>query len=208
MTVEFFTNPMSRGRIVHWMLEEVGEPYETRWLPWGPRGHRSPEYLAINPMGKVPALRHDGKVVTEAPAIIMYLADVFAGAGLAPRSEEKADYYRWMFFAAGPLEQAQVAGGLGWVVPEERSGMVGFRPIAELADALEAHLSPRPFVCGDRFTAADVYVASHIAWGLQGKTIPARPSFASYLERTTARPAFRRSAAACDAKLAEDKSTS
>jgi glutathione S-transferase len=200
--IEFYTHPMSRGRIVHTMMEEIGQPYETHWLSWGPTGHKSPEYLAINPMGKVPAIRHNGHVVTEAAAIIMYLADVFPEAGLAPKASEKADYYRWVFFASGPAEQAMIAGSLGWTVPEGRESTVGFGSLDAVADALEGLLSTRPYVCGDRFTAADVYVGAQIGWALQTKVLPMRPSFGAYAQSIASRPANARAMAICDAKLA------
>lgn len=101
----FFTNPMSRGRIARWMLEEVGEPYETQVVEYG-EAMKSPEYLAVNPLGKVPAIRHGDQIVTECAAICAYLADAFPQAGLAPPVEQRGNYYRWMFFAAGPVEAA------------------------------------------------------------------------------------------------------
>ncbi|HRE36661.1 MAG TPA: glutathione S-transferase, partial [Sphingopyxis terrae] len=101
----FYTNPMSRGQIVRWMLEEVGAPYQTQILGYDD-SMKGADYLAINPMGKVPAIVHRGKVVTECAAICAYLADAFPDAGLAPPLEARADYYRWLFFAAGPLETA------------------------------------------------------------------------------------------------------
>lgn len=188
-----YTHPQSRGRIAHWMLEEVGEPYDTVWLDYG-TSMKSPEYLAINPMGKVPALRHGSAVVTEAAAICAYLADAFPAAGLAPQTAaERASYWRWMFFAAGPLEQAVVARAVGWAVPEGRSGMVGFGSYADTLAALEQGLTRGPFVCGERFTAADVYVGSSVAWGLMFGTIERRPVFDAYAARVMARAAYARS---------------
>src|ERR1700757_223581 len=98
----FYTHPMSRGRIVRWMLEEVGQPYRTEILDFATT-LKGPEYLVINPMGKIPAIRHGGAVVPEAAAICAYLADTFPRAGLAPALNQRADYYRWLFFGAGPL---------------------------------------------------------------------------------------------------------
>lgn len=185
-----YTNPQSRGRIAHWMMEELGEPYDTVWLDYG-TSMKAPDYLAVNPMGKVPALRHGRAVVTEAAAICAYLADAFPGKGLTPQTAaERAAYFRWLFFAAGPLEQAVVARTLGWSVPEGRGGMVGFGSYAATLDALEHGLREGPFVCGDRFTAADVYVGSSVAWGLLFGTIEKRPSFEAYAARLVARPAY------------------
>jgi glutathione S-transferase len=153
-----YTNPQSRGRIAHWMLEEIGEPYETVWVDYG-APMKSPGYLAIHPMGKA--------VVTEAAAICAYLAEAFPDKGLLPRdARERADYWRWLFFAAGPLEQAVTARTLGWQVPSGREAMVGFGRYEDVLAALEALLASRPYVCGERFTAADVYVGAQVGWGL------------------------------------------
>src|SRR5277367_841502 len=103
-TIVFYHNPQSRGRIIRWMLEETGAPYEVRLIDFMKGAHKSPEYLAVNPMGKLPAISYRGHVVTECAAICAYLADVFPAAGLAPPPLERASYYRWLFFAAGSLE--------------------------------------------------------------------------------------------------------
>ena len=203
MALEFYTNPMSRGQIAHWMMEEVGQPYETHWLKWGPEGHKSAAYLAVNPMGKVPALRHDGKIVTEAAAICLYMADVFPEAGLKPGSEGLADYYRWVLFAAGPLEQAITTKAMGWEVTAERKATVGFGDFEDAVGALENMLKERQFVCGDVFTAADVYVGSHVDWGLMFKSLPSRPAFEAYAERLRVRDAYKRSKDLSAAKAAE-----
>jgi glutathione S-transferase len=107
-----YTNPMSRGRIARWMVEEVGQPYDTVLLEYG-GSMKGADYLAINPMGKVPAIRHGETIVTEGAAICAYLADAFPEAGLAPPPAERGAYYRWLFFGAGPLEQAVNAQALG-----------------------------------------------------------------------------------------------
>lgn len=189
-----YANPQSRARITHWMLEEVGQPYDTVWLDFGPP-MRTPEYLAINPMGKVPALQHGDAIVTEAPAICAYLADAFPQAKLAPPpgSAARAAYYRWLFFAAGPLEMATTAKALGWEVPEGKSGMVGFGHYSRTLDTLEKALQPGPYLCGDQFTAADVYVGSGLMWGTMFGTIEKRPVFMDYLARLQTRPAAIRS---------------
>lgn len=189
----FYTNPQSRGRIAQWMLEEVGVPYTTVWLDYG-TSMKAPAYLAINPMGKVPAVREGKTVVTEAAAICAWLADRFPEKDLMPPpgSPARADYFRWLFFAAGPLEQAVVARSLGWQVPEGRSAMVGFGSYRDTLDALEKGLSGGPFVCGEQFTAADVYVGSSVSWGLMFGTIEKRPVFEAYVQRTQARPAAQR----------------
>jgi glutathione S-transferase len=193
--IVFYTNPMSRGRIVRWMLEEVGRPYGTEVVDYGTT-MKAPAYLAINPMGKVPAIRHRGVTVTECAAICAYLADAFPEAGLAPALDDPArgTYLRWMFFGAGPLEAAVTAKSLGWQVPPERQGMVGYGNFDQMVDALETAIEAGPFILGDRFSAADVYVGSQIGWGLQFKTLPERPTFAAYAARIQARPAAVRAA--------------
>lgn len=186
----FYTNPQSRGRIVHWMLEEVGQPYETVWLEYGPK-MKSADYLAVNPMGKIPALKHGDAVVTEAAAICAYLADRFPEKKLAPATSDpaRAAYYRWLFFGAGPLEMAATAKAFGWQVPEGKSGVVGFGCYEDTINALEKALTPGPYICGEQFTAADVYVGSSLGWGMMFGTIEKRPVFEAYVGRLNARPA-------------------
>jgi glutathione S-transferase len=203
MTDEFvlYTNPMSRGRIARWMIEETGVPYRAEILGFGPP-MKSPAYLALNPLGKVPTLVHGSRVVTEAPAVCAYLADAVPEAGLAPPTNDRADYYRWMFFAAGPLEAALVNRSLGVTVPDDRRGMVGYGEYRTMLDTLEKAVTAHPFVAGDRFTAADVYVGSHVGWGLRFGSIEARPAFQAYIDRLHDRPAFKRATEADDAAAA------
>ncbi|HZV19347.1 MAG TPA: glutathione S-transferase family protein [Sphingobium sp.] len=189
--VQFYTNPMSRGQIARWMLEEIGAPYDAHILDYQ-ADMKSADYLAINPMGKVPAIVHRGKTVTECAAICAYLAEAFPAAGLAPTDGERADYYRWLFFAAGPVEAAVTNRAAGFEVSPERERMMGYGNYDTTMAALEAAVTGRDFICGDRFTAADVYVGSAIDWGLQFGTIPDRPVFAAYAERLRQRPAYRR----------------
>ena len=187
----FYTHPMSRGRIVRWMLEEVGEPYDTELLEMG-GSIKGADYLAINPMGKVPAIRHGDRVVTETAAICAYLADAFPDAGLAPPTNDRADYYRWLFFAAGPLEAAVSNSALGLTVPTEREATVGYGNLATVIDTLEQAVAGREFVAGTSFSAADVYVGSHIGWGFQMGTIDERPALAEYCNHVQSRPAHLR----------------
>ena len=200
----FYTHPQSRGRIVRWMLEETGVPYETVLLEYGTT-MKAPEYRAINPMGKVPAIRHGTTVVTEAAAICAYLADAFAQAGLAPAptSPLRGPYYRWMFFAAGPLEAATSNHALGFTVPPGRERMMGYGSYAEVLDALEGMArGAAPYLLGEQFSAADVYVGSHLAFGMQFGTIEKRPAFERYCEVLDARPARRRAREIDDALAA------
>lgn len=184
----FYTNPMSRGGIVHWMLEEVGCPYEIKTLEYGPE-MKSESYLAINPMGKVPAIEHNGKVVTEVAAICAYLADAFPDASLAPPAGERSDYYRWLFFAAGPLEAAVSTRVCGFEPTEKQSAMLGFGTYELATEALASALKGRRYIAGDDFTAADVYVGSHIGWGMQFGSIDERPEFVDYWNGLKDRPA-------------------
>jgi glutathione S-transferase len=204
-TLTFYTNPMSRGRIARWMLEEVGQPYETVVLGYG-TSMKSPEYLAINPMGKVPAIKHGNAVVTEGAAICCYLADVFPQANLAPaNNEERARYYRWMFFAAGPIEAAANAKAMGWEAPAEKERMLGFGSMAHVLDALEHALRDTQYIAGDRFTAADVYFGSHIMWGMQFGTLEKRPAYEAYAARLHNRAAAVRARDLDDALVAEQQ---
>ena len=194
----FYTNPMSRGRIARWMLEEVGQPYETVVLDYGTT-MKAPEYLAINPMGKVPALVHDGQVITEGGAICTYLAESFPEAGLMPA--QRGAFYRWMFFGAGPLEQAVVNGSMGWVAPADKKGRVGYGSMEDVVATLSAHLAMHRYFCGEAFSAVDVYVGSQIGWGLGFKTLPPTPELSIYWDRIKTRPALVRANAMDDALL-------
>ena len=191
--IVFYTNPMSRGRIVRWMLEEVGHPYRTKVLDYGTT-MKSPEYLAINPMGKVPAISWRGVTITECAAICTWLADVFPQAGLAPAFDDpmRGTYLRWMFFAAGPMEAAVTANSLGLLAPKDKQAMAGYGTFDHVVDALEQAISVGEYICGDRFTAADVYVGSQIQWGLMFKSLPERLAFVDYAARLEARPAASR----------------
>jgi glutathione S-transferase len=186
----FYTNPQSRGRIIRWMLEEVGEPYETEIVQYDRL--KSEQYLAVNPMGKVPAIKHHNHVVTECAAICAYLADVFPDAGMGPRDDEKADYYRWFFYAAGPTEAAISNRAAGWEVPADKERMFGYGTTDRVIAVLDELLSLRDYVCGERFTAADVYLGSQIMFPLQFGMLPERASFLRYRDRLQARDAYKR----------------
>jgi len=189
-SLTLYTNPMSRGRIARWMLEEIGEPYETVVLDYGTT-MKAPDYLAINPMGKVPAVRHGGTVVTEAAAICAYLADMFPDRGLAPApgNQMRGPYYRWLFFAAGPLEAAVTAKAMGLLAPADRKAMAGYGSFEEVIDALEGAVAHDHYLCGEQFTAADLYVGAQIGWGMMFGTIEKRPAFEAYYGRLALRPA-------------------
>jgi glutathione S-transferase len=186
-----YTNPMSRGRVARWMLEETGADYRVEVLDFAST-MKAGRYLAINPMGKVPAIVHKGHVVTECAAICAYLADAFPEAELAPRPEERADYYRWMFFAAGPLEHAITNNFAKFAPSPEQGRMFGYGSYDQAVDVIEQAVRAHPYIAGDRFTAADVYVGSQIGWGVQFGTLPKRDAFIDYFERLSSRDAARR----------------
>ncbi len=198
----FYTNPMSRGRIVRWMLEEVGAPYETQLLEYKTT-MKSPEYLAVNPMGKVPAIRHGDTVVTEGAAICLYLADAFPEAGLAPPPAERGAYYRWMLFAAGPVEAAVTDKALGLEPAGDQRAMAGYGHLGLVLDTLEKALEGTDYIAGDTFTAADVYVGSQIGWGMEFGTMEKRPAFIDYFSRISDRPARQRASELDDAAMPE-----
>ena len=187
----FYTNPMSRGRIARWMLEEVGAAYRTELIEYGAQMKSEP-YISINPMGKVPAIQHGQTIVTETAAICAYLADAFPDAGLAPPVQDRGAYYRWLFFAAGPLESAVTMKGMALEVPEDKRGMSGYGTMEAVVNALEQALSNSEYIAGEQFSAADIYLGAQIGWALQFGTIESRPAFAEYSQRLMARPAWQR----------------
>lgn len=195
-----YSNPMSRGRTARWMLEEIGQPYRVEVVDFGP-AMKAGAYLAVNPMGKVPALRHRGVVVTEVAAILAYLADAFPQAGLAPALDDPArgTYHRWMFFAAGPFEYAVVNRSFGFEVPADGRGRVGYGSYENVLDTLDRVLSGAEFIAGNRFSAADLYLSATLSWGMRMGSIETRESFETYARRHLARPAAARARAADDA---------
>lgn len=204
--IVLYTHPMSRGRIARWMLEETGQPYRAEIVGYGPP-MKGPDYRAINPMGKVPAVTHRDVVITECTAICAYLADAFPQAGLAPEpgAPERGAYYRWLFFGAGPTEAATTNRTLGVVVPDDKRGFVGYGSYETVLDTLESALNRGPYLLGERFSAADVYLGSQIAWGVQFGTIEKRPGFEDYVGRIYGRPAAVKAREIDDALMAEMK---
>lgn len=196
----FYTNPMSRGQIARWALHEAGADYQQVIVDWA---NKPQALLDANPMGKVPTIVHAGKTVSEAAAICAYLADAFPDAGLAPEGGERADYYRWLFFAAGPVEQAVTSRSMGFEPSEEQQGMAGFGSFDRTIDTLDAKFEHDDYVCGDRFTMADVYVGAQIDWGLAFKSMPERDSLAAYAARIRERDAYQ-AAKAIDNALIEE----
>lgn len=189
--IDFWTIPMSRGAIGRWALHEVGADYQQHIVD--PAKGVGADLLAVNPMGKVPTIVHHtdtgDHVVTEAAAICTYLADVFPQAGLGPTAAERADYYRWMFFAAGPFEAAITAITTEFVADEAQQMSLGYGSVDRVLGALERLFSSRDYVCGDRFTMADVYMCSHISYTSMAGILDATDAMKAYVERCEARPA-------------------
>lgn len=199
----FFTNPMSRGQIARWALHEVGADYEQVLVNWQDKPQA---FLEANPMGKVPTIVHhaDGgdRVVTEAAAICLYLAEMHPEASLLPNDAETAPYLRWTFFAAGPLEQAITSSALKFEPTPQQEAMAGWGSFERTMNTLDAFLSTTTWICGERFTMADVYVGSAVDWGLNFGILPPRESFVAYAERIQARAAYK-AAKAVDNALIE-----
>jgi glutathione S-transferase len=182
----------SRASTAHWMLEEVGEPYELELLDLKGGDQRSPAYLALNPMGKVPTLVDGDLVVSEVSAICCYLADAYPKAGLAPAIGDvrRGAYLKWLFFGPSCVEPAITDKALQREpVPRSTAGWADYDTVVEV---LRAALAKGPYLFGETFIAADVVVGSAISWGLTFKLLPELPEFAAYRDRLLARPALQR----------------
>lgn len=191
-TIKFYYNPMSRGRVAHWMLEECGADYKIELLDWKKNAHKSPEYLKINPMGKIPAIVHRGVVITETAAICAYLADAFPQARLAPAVDDpqRGAYYRWLFFAASCIEPALTDTNSPRVNCPPPS-FLGHGSYENVVKTLETAVADG-FVLGNKFSAADLYLSGQIGWGLFTKTLPPKPAFVQYVRRCEDRPGYQR----------------
>lgn len=196
-----YSNPMSRGRIARWMLEEVGTPYQVKYLEYGTT-MKDPEYLSWNPMGKVPALQHGDTAVTETAAICAYLADAFPAAGLAPPPDQRASYYRWLFFAAGPIEAALTIRSLKLDIPADKQSTIGYGSYETTLNTLEHACKQNEYIAGDQFSAADVYVGSQIGFGMQFGSLEKRPAFEAYWNKISARDAYQRASELDNAAMA------
>jgi len=157
--ITFYHNPQSRSQMVHWMLEEAAAPYKIMPIDFAKSEHKAPAFLEINPMGKIPTIVHRGTVVTETAAIIAYLADAFPKAGLAPATDDprRGAYYRWLFFGAGCFEPALLDTVMKRA-PVERKSAVGWGSYEDVLSTLKTALATGPYLLGDEFTAADVYI--------------------------------------------------
>src|SRR5262249_43499297 len=184
----------SRSSIVHWMLEELGQPYEIHLLSLKKGEQREPAYLAVNPMGKVPALRHGDAVITEAAAICCYLADEFPDARLnVPVGDpRRGPYLKWLFFGPSCIEPAITERAFPRKEPASRSTL-GFGDFESVMHMLtQATAAASPYLMGEHFTAADVVIGSALRWGMLFRLIPERPEFVAYVGRLNERPALRR----------------
>ena len=190
-TLRLYTNHQSRGRIAHWMLEEIGQPYELVEVEYG-AAMKSADFLSINPMGKVPTLVHQNDVVTECAAICAYLADTFPESQLGPTPAERADYYRWLFFASGPFESAVTNKTLAVEHDPNKESMLGYGSLSQVLDTLEDTCAQQDFIAGSRFTAADVYVGSQIGFSMMFGSIEKRDAFVDYWSRCSDRVAYRK----------------
>jgi glutathione S-transferase len=192
----------SRSSIARWMLEEIGEPYDLEVLRLGEGEQHKPAYLAINPMGKVPALKHGGVVISEAGAICSYLADVFPQGKLnVPIGDPRRGVYlKWLFFGPGCIEPA-ITDKAYPRVEQPRRGTLGYGNYDLVMDVLAKGLAKGPYLMGGQFTAADVVIGSTLRWGMMFDLLPKRAEFVDYVERLTERPALKR-ASELDQKLA------
>ena len=205
----FYHSPMSRGRIIHWMLEEVGAPYRVELIDLQKNEQKQPKFLAINPMGKLPVIVHRGVVISECGAICTYLADAFPAAQLAPKLDDPArgTYLRWMFFGAGCVDPGLIDRMLSRPVPE-RTVAVGYGRFEDMTSVLEKAITPGPYILGARFSAVDVYLAGQIGFGLMTNAFEARPQFQAYVARCTDRPAYKRAMAQGEQLTARMKAAS
>jgi len=204
----FYHSPMSRGRMVHYMLEEVAAPYRVELVNLQKGEQKLAAFLAVNPMGKLPAIVHRGVVVTETAAICTYLADAFPAAQLAPalNDPKRGTYLRWMFFGAGCIDPGIIDRMLQRPAPE-RTGALGYGTFENMANVLEQAITPGPWILGDKFSAADVYIGSQINFGLMTKALDPRPAFTAYCARIAQRPAFKRFTEQSDRLMAKMQPT-
>ncbi len=202
MTITLYHHPYTRAATAVWMLEEVGCPYELSFVDIMAGQQKSPEFLAMNPMGKLPTLVDDGVVVTEGAAIGLYLADRYASGRLAPTLDDprRGTYLRWSCFAPAVIEPGLMAKMAGWTYKE---GQAGWGNHEAMLVAMEAAVSQGDYLLGDMFSMADVIFGGTLRYMLGFKMIEARPAFVAYAERLATRPALLRAEAKNAAIVAE-----
>jgi glutathione S-transferase len=196
--VMFYHSPRSRSEGVHALLEELGADYELHLLNLQQGEQRQPEYLAVNLMGKVPAIRHGDAIVTEQPAVYLYLADLYPEAGLAPALDDplRGPYLRWMVFYGSCFEPALIDRAL-----QREAGKPSMSPYSDfetMFNTLLKQLTPGPYFLGERFTAVDVLWGTALKWVTAFKLVPDAPQIMAYVDRINARPAMQRAAAKDD----------
>lgn len=194
----------SRSSVIRWMLEEIGEPYDIKLLSLKDGDNQKPDFLALNPMGKVPVIQHDGVVVSEASAIALYLAETFPKARLhvPPGDPRRGDYLKWLFFGPSCVEPAILERSFPRKQDAPRAA-AGFGTADTVFEVLaKAAGAAKPYLLGEQFTAADIVIGSGLRWGTMFKLVPERPEFASYIARLSERPALQR-ATQLDAALAK-----
>lgn len=189
----FYTHPWSRGRVTRWALEECQADYQTHVLEYD-TSMKAEDYLAINPMGKVPALQHGETVITENAAICLYLADIFPEKQLAPpvNSKARGEYYRWLMFVAGPLEAVTTAKSLKYLPDQpsdEARSMAGYGCLDDVVTTLDKALTGTTYLCGEHFTIADLYLSACLNWFMEFGIVPKLPSFEQYVAKHGSRPA-------------------
>ena len=189
--ITFYHHPFTRATTALWMLEEVGQPYELRFIDVMKGEQKTPDFLAINPMGKVPALTDNGQVITESAAICLYLADRYALGRLAPACDqpERGAYLRWSLFAPSVIEPGLMANVNKW---EFKAAQAGWGALETMLDTMEAAIGQGPWLLGEQFTAADVIMGSIVRLGLRFQILPVRSAFTRYAERLGERPAVKR----------------
>ena len=189
--ITLYHSPASRAFIAYWLLEELGTPFRVRSIDLRKGEQKSPEYRRINPMGKVPALTDGKVVVTENPAICMYLADRYGYGRLAPKIEapERGAYLRWMVFSTAVLEPA---ANLKSVEAHQPGFGAGWGELSTVIETVEAALSGGPWLLGERFSAADVMLGSVLAMAMHNELLPANEAIEAYQQRLAARPAYQR----------------
>lgn len=202
MSIVLYHHPFSRAANVVWMLEEVGVEYELRWVDIMTGEHKKPEFLALNPMGKLPVLSDGETIVTEGAAIGLYLADRYSAGKLAPALDDPArgTYLRWSLFAPSVIEPGAMAKAGGWSF---KSGQAGWGDYESMLRAMETAVTRGDWLLGARFTMADVIFGGTLRYMLRFKMIESNAAFGAYAERLSGRPALAR-AEAKNAKVAEE----
>lgn len=196
-----YHNPLSRSTVAHYMLHELGEPFEIVPIDLQKQEQKTQAFLKLNPMGKIPVLTDGDVVVSENPAILVYLADKYPKAGLAPAIDapERGPYLKWMFFYGSCVEPAATDR---FMQRESPPGTVGWGTLDTVLDTISAGLKPGPWLLGERFSAADVLMGSGLAYMMGFKIFPERPEFTDYVARLEARPAHQAAKASDAARLA------